>query len=107
MPPKGVAMRDPVGFELLLLTILLDQPSGAYGIMIMNRVEERTGKVPSVGAVYKSLDRLQEKGFIGSWWGEPTAQRGGRRKRYYKLTGSGQEAVRRARQSRLAPSRSR
>jgi PadR family transcriptional regulator PadR len=95
-------MRDPVGFELTLLTILLDQPRDAYGVTIMDRVEERTGQAPNLGTVYKSLDRLEAKGFVGSWWGEPTEERGGRRKRYYKITGSGEQAVWRARE-RISP----
>jgi PadR family transcriptional regulator PadR len=95
-------MRDPVGFELTLLTILLDQPRDAYAVTIMDRVKERTGREPNLGAVYKSLDRLEAKGFVESWWGEPTQDRGGRRKRYYKITGSGQEVVRRARE-RISP----
>jgi len=81
--------------EYELLSVLLQHPRDAYGITIMQRVEERTGRHRSLAAIYAGLDRLQEKGMVSSRWGEPTAERGGRRKRYYKIEASGVEAVRR------------
>jgi PadR family transcriptional regulator PadR len=90
-----VARETLGGFELLLLAILLDQPRDAYGVSIMERIVERTGKTSDLGAVYKGLDRLQKKGMVTSAWGEPTQERGGRRKRYYQIEPSGAEAVRR------------
>lgn len=83
--------------EFQLLAVLLEQPGNAYGITIMQRVEERTGKARSLAAIYATLDRLQRKGLVTSSWGEPTEERGGRRKRYYKIEGSGKEAVRQLR----------
>jgi len=85
--------------EFQLLAVLLEQPRDAYGITIMQRVEERTGKPRSLAAIYSTLDRLQKKGLVSSWWGAPTEERGGRRKRYYRISASGQEAVK---QTRLA-----
>jgi DNA-binding PadR family transcriptional regulator len=82
--------------EFQLLAVLLEQPQNAYGITIMQRVEERTGRTRSLAAIYATLDRLQQKGFVSSWWGEPTEERGGRRKRYYKIEAAGREAVRKA-----------
>jgi PadR family transcriptional regulator PadR len=86
---------DALGsLEFQLLATLLEQPRDAYGVTIMQRVEERTGRPRSLAAIYAALDRLQGKGMVSSWWGEPTAERGGRRKRYYKIEASGAEAVR-------------
>jgi PadR family transcriptional regulator PadR len=87
--------KDTLGnFEFQLLAVLLEQPRDAYGISIMERIKERTGRTPSLGAIYTGLDRLGKKGFVTSSWGEPTMERGGRRKRYYKIEKSGAEAVR-------------
>jgi PadR family transcriptional regulator PadR len=83
--------------EFQLLATLLEQPRDAYGISIMQRIQERTGRSRSLAAIYAALDRLQKKGMISSWWGEPTPERGGRRKRHYKIEASGAEAVRRTR----------
>jgi DNA-binding PadR family transcriptional regulator len=80
--------------EFQLLAVLLEQPRDAYGITIMERVKKRTDKTRSLAAIYATLDRLQQKGLVSSWWGEPTEERGGRRKRYYKIEASGVEAVR-------------
>jgi PadR family transcriptional regulator, regulatory protein PadR len=88
--------RDILGsFEYQILSVLL-QPGDAYGTTILERIKEHTGREVSVGALYTSLDRLEKKGFVASWWGEPTAERGGRRKRYYRVQASGAEAVRRS-----------
>jgi len=87
--------QDMLGtLEFQVLAVLLEQPSNSYGITIMERVEERTGKARSLAVIYATLDRLQRKGLVSSWWGEPTQERGGRRKRYYKIEASGAEAVR-------------
>ena len=88
--------RDVLGtFEYQILSALLHEPRDAYGATIQERIEERTGRDVSVGALYTSLDRLETKGLVSSWWGEATAERGGRRKRYYKILASGIAAVRR------------
>jgi PadR family transcriptional regulator PadR len=92
--------QDTLGaLEFQLLAVLLEQPRDAYGITIMQRVEDRTGKARSLAAIYATLDRLQRKGLVTSSWGEPTAERGGRRKRYYEIEGAGKEAVERVRQA--------
>ena len=71
--------------ELVLLTIagLADQ---AYGVAIMNDIKERANRSLSIGSLHSTLTRLEEKGFISSYLGEPTSERGGRRKRYFELT---------------------
>ena len=87
--------RDVLGsFEYQILSVLLQQPQDAYGATIQERIQERTGRERSIGALYTALDRLEEKGFVTSWWGEPTAERGGRRKRYYQIEAKGVEALR-------------
>ena len=87
--------RNALGpFEFQLLAVLAECPGNCYGISIMEQIRERTGRAPNLGAVYKGLDRLREKGLITAWWGEPTKTRGGRRKRYYKIEAPGREALR-------------
>ncbi len=74
--------------ELILLTVgvLGDQ---AYGVSIKDEMLERTRKNPSIGALHTALQRLERKGYIKSWEGGATSERGGRKKRYYKLTNLG------------------
>jgi PadR family transcriptional regulator len=89
--------RDMLGsFEHQILSVLLRQPQDAYGATIQERIRERTGRDKSIGALYTALDRLEEKGFVSSWWGKPSPERGGRRKRFYKIEASGAEAVQRS-----------
>lgn len=96
-------MRDTLGpFEFQVLATLQQQPHDAYGVTIRARIYERTGSEPSVGALYTTLDRLEEKGFVRSWMGEPTAERGGRRKKYFAITGAGSQAVNRTHASYAA-----
>ena len=74
--------------ELVLLTIAaLD--SDAYGVAIKEDIESRTGRSLSIGALHTTITRLEEKEYIKSWLGEPTQERGGRRKRYFQLTNDG------------------
>jgi PadR family transcriptional regulator, regulatory protein PadR len=72
----------------LLLAIIGLHPN-AYGVSIQDHIKERTGREPSTGSVYASLDRLEEKGFIKSRQGEATAERGGKRKLYFTVTAPG------------------
>ena len=86
----------PLGsFEFRILSVLINQPHDAYGATIQERLADDTERDVSIGAVYTALDRLERKGFVTSWWGEKTPERGGRRKRYYRIEASGREAVRR------------
>lgn len=80
-------------FEYLLLLALLRLGDDAYGVSIAREVEARTGRTVSPGAVYTALDRLERRRFVESWLGEPTPQRGGRRKRHYRLAATGRLAV--------------
>lgn len=78
--------------ELVLLTIAVLKED-AYGITIKEDIEQRTDRSLSIGALHSTITRLEEKGFIKSWLGEPTQIRGGRRKRYFELTQSGKVAL--------------
>ncbi len=68
-------------------------PSKAYGVAITDEVSKREGREVQYGAVHVTLDRLKNKGFLTSTMGEPTAERGGRRKRFYEVTGKGEQAL--------------
>ena len=74
--------------EILLLTVHRLGPE-AYGVTIRAAVEELLGKSVSVGAVYVPLDRLAERGYLEISYSDPTPERGGRRKKYFKLTQDG------------------
>ena len=74
--------------EILLLTVHRLGPE-AYGVTIRAAVEELLGKSVSVGAVYVPLDRLAERGDLEISYSDPTPERGGRRKKYFKLTQDG------------------
>jgi len=89
-------MRDVLGpFEFQILQTLLRHPRDAYGVTIRERLKTETGREPSIGALYTTLDRLEQKGFVKSWWGEATAERGGRRKRYFAIQAPGEAALQR------------
>lgn len=83
-------------FEQIVLLAILRLGEGAYGVAIRSEIVKRTDRAPSPGALYMTLDRLEEKGFVVSHLGDPTPQRGGRAKRYFLVTKSGAEAVQRA-----------
>jgi PadR family transcriptional regulator PadR len=87
----------PLGdFEQLVLLGVLRLQDGAYGAVIRQEIHAQSGRDVSINAVYTTLDRLETKGLLRSWAGEPTAQRGGRRRRFYGLTPAGIEAMRQA-----------
>ncbi len=84
---------------ILLLAGILEQD--AYAFKIAEEFELQTGRSVSIGAVHSALSRLSDKGFLTSSMGEPSAKRGGRRRRIYQITGSGQLALRTARDLRV------
>ena len=83
-------------FEQLVLLGVLRLDDGAYGAAIRREIHERSGRDVSINAVYTTLDRLESKGFLKSWVGEPTAERGGRGKKFYALRPAGVSALRHA-----------
>ena len=86
--------------ELIMLAILKLGENLAYGVPIAEAIEEASGKRVSIGALYTSLGRLEDKGFIRSWVGESTVERGGRAKKYYAVESSGIEVLRDIHQTR-------
>lgn len=78
--------------ELVLLSVWR-LGKNAYGVSIRKHIIENTGQEWSIGAIYVPLDRLTKWGFLDAEEGEPTAERGGRRKRYYQLTNKGIQAL--------------
>ena len=80
-------------FEYLLLTAAARLGADAYGAAMRQEIEEATGRVCSIGALYTTLDRLEKKGFVKTWMGDPTPQRGGRPKRMVRVTAKGVQAA--------------
>jgi DNA-binding PadR family transcriptional regulator len=88
--------RDYLGeFEHVVILALLRLNDRAYGVTVRQEIELRTGREVSIGAIYATLDRLQEKGYVKSQFGEPTPERGGRSKRFFHVTARGMSAVNR------------
>lgn len=99
---KKTEPRLPLGeFEELVLLAILGLPSTAYGVTIHRAVEEIGGRPATLGAVYVTLDRLFEKGYVTSRMSESIRSRGGRAKRLYEVTTTGAQALSEAEQARL------
>jgi len=82
-------------FEQLVLTAILTLRDDAYGVTIHGKVQELAQpKTVSLGAIYVTLDRLEDKRYLASWLSDPTPERGGRAKRCYKLEALGERALR-------------
>lgn len=81
------------GFENLLLLVILRLDDRAYGASIRQELLDQAKKDVAVGAIYTGLDRLEQKGFVESWTGEPTPERGGRAKKFYRVTAQGKKAL--------------
>ncbi|MHB1549835.1 MAG: PadR family transcriptional regulator [Vulcanimicrobiaceae bacterium] len=84
-------------FEHIVLLIVLRLGDGAYGAMIRAEIERVTGRSPAIGAVHATLKRLERKRLVSSWIGEPTAERGGKAKRHFKVEADGVSALQNAR----------
>ena len=83
-------------FEQLVILAILRLDEGAYGVSIRSEIAQRTGRRVAPGALYTTLDRLEEKRLLSSRLGDPTPARGGRSKRFYRVTVQGVAAVKRA-----------
>lgn len=89
-----MAERDFLGeFEHITLLALLRLEDRAYGVTVRQEIEHRTKREVSIGAVYATLDRLENKGYVTSHRGDPTPERGGRSKRFFRVTAEGVGAV--------------
>jgi PadR family transcriptional regulator, regulatory protein PadR len=98
LPMNGGSMTETnLGqFEELVLLAVFVLCENAYGANIRKTVATAKQDEVSIGAVYATLDRLERKGYITSWQGEATPKRGNRPKRYFRIQGSGERALKRA-----------
>lgn len=89
-----MANDDRLGeFEQKVLMALIRLGTNAYGVTIRQEISKRSRRDVSVGAVYTTLSRLEEKGFVKSEVGESTPERGGRAKKYFQITAPGNRAL--------------
>jgi PadR family transcriptional regulator, regulatory protein PadR len=96
MPTEPIALGE---FEQMVLLAILQVKDDAYGVTIHEELERRTKRKVARGAIYMTLDRLEKKGLLDSWTTAPTAERGGRAKRCYKVTKPALEALRASRRA--------
>jgi DNA-binding PadR family transcriptional regulator len=83
---EHMAKGEHVGeFEQIVLLAVLRLGDDAYGAAVRRDIETRTGRSLTVGALYRTLDRLEAKGYVSSYIGDPTPERGGRSKRHFRL----------------------
>ena len=80
-------------FEELVLLTVAGLEDEAYGVAIQQDIEKRAERTISIGALHSTITRLEEKGFLKSHMGDPTQERGGRRKRFFELTHHGKVAL--------------
>lgn len=85
--------------ELVLLTVGILYPE-AYGVAVMDTIEQQAGRSLNISAVHSVLTRLEDKGFLKSKMGDPSQERGGRRKRIFLLTAAGKRALEEANEMR-------
>jgi DNA-binding PadR family transcriptional regulator len=89
-------------FELMILLAVLRVGDEAYGAEIAREIEETGGRGVMLGAVYAALDRLERNDLVESTLGDPTPERGGRAKRYFKVTAKGLRAVKETQRALVA-----
>ena len=80
-------------FEFMVLAAVLRLDGEAYGARIRREIEDRTGRDLSMGAVHATLDRMEGKGYLSSSFGEPTPERGGKARRFFRVEARGREAL--------------
>ncbi|SRR5579871_3786610 len=94
-----MSTREHLGeFEQIVLLAVLRLEDNAYGVPVRREIEKRTGRSLTVGALYRTLDRLEDKGYVASWFGDPSPERGGRSKRYFRVEPLAIRALRRSRE---------
>jgi PadR family transcriptional regulator PadR len=82
-------------FEHIVVLALLRLDDQAYGVTVRREIQSRINREVSIGAIYATLDRLEAKGYVKSQLGDPTPERGGRSKRFFRVTAKGVSAVNR------------
>jgi DNA-binding PadR family transcriptional regulator len=85
--------------EIVLLTVAI-LGEDAYGVTVTQELEQKTGRAVGFSSIHTTLQRLEEKGFLSSRMGGATAERGGRRKRYFEVTALGRKALMEVKQVR-------
>ena len=89
-------------FELMIMLAILRVGDAAYGVPIAREIEETGGRTVLLGAIYTALDRLEQNGLVTSAMGDPTPERGGRAKRFFKVTAKGLRAIKDAQRALTA-----
>ena len=89
--PKGDFLAE---FELYLMLALGRLRDEAYGVTLRREIEGRTGRPESIGAVYATQKRLEEKGLVRHWISDPLPIQGGRARKYFQLTREGERVLR-------------
>jgi DNA-binding PadR family transcriptional regulator len=89
--PRGDLLGS---LEHIILLALVRLGPNAYGMTVRREIEGRTGRNISIGAIYATLERLEAKGYVSSQTGAPTAERGGRAKRLFRVEADGEQALR-------------
>jgi PadR family transcriptional regulator PadR len=98
---QSLKMKGYIGeFEELVLLTVASLGDEAYGVAIKGDIEKRSDRPISIGSLHSTITRLEEKNYLKSWLGEPTQERGGRRKRYFELTQQGKVALHEIKQLR-------
>jgi PadR family transcriptional regulator len=98
-----MAGREHLGeFEQIVLLAILRLGDDAYGVPIRIEIERRTRRSVTVGALYRTLDRLEDKGYVSSAFSDSTPERGGRSKRYFTLKALGVRTLRTSREALTA-----
>lgn len=86
------------GFQQLVMLAVVRLGEDAYGVRIQDELEQTAGRSVSISTVYVTMERLERRGYIASWLADPTPIRGGKSKRYYRVTRAGLRALRQSRE---------
>jgi PadR family transcriptional regulator, regulatory protein PadR len=90
--------RNPIGnLDLIAMSALIRLGDEGYGVSISHEIKETTGSEVALGTIYAVLQRLEREGMVKSWLGEATPERGGRAKRYFRMTAKGLKEVKQMR----------
>ena len=92
-------MRVLGDLERSVLLAVLSQGGDGYGVSVRDELEKRLKRSLSLAAGYTTLDRLEKKGYVTTSYGDPTPERGGRAKKFYRITAAGRKALEHARRS--------
>lgn len=93
--PKGDFLGE---FEYVVMLALARLGDQGYGVRIRQEIEEKGAREVAIGSVYSALDRMERKGYVSSHLGDPTPERGGKAKRYYRLEPPGLHALNRSKE---------